>query len=505
MRTAWSSFPIEYQGGLIRNLAPLQQGVSAPGSAIELVNFEPSTSGGYKKILGYSKWTDNVVPGTGIVSGVVLTGELDVIAVRNSKYYTSVNKENWVERLDLSATLGNKIRHTTYNFNGTEKVCMVDGVNKPVFWSSADQSIVEDTSAPSDVEGVRRVVSFKNHLFFSKGSILTFTAPYTDNDYSPANGAGSINVGSDIVGMIVFREQLIVFSLSRIQRIVGNTSEDFSLQPIAMDTGTFCGDTIQEVGGDVLYLAPDGVRYLSATERIGDFALERASEQVQSELVNFFTSCENYSSVVIRKKSQYRIFRYEPQQLPSLSRGYLGTRFVDRQASGIAWAEISGIKSYNADSKNFRDSEVIVFCNDSGYIYQMDSGNSFDGDDIECIFQTPYIPIEDPKARKTYYKHTVYVEAEGDFLLTSNLLFDYQDARVIQPRSIEIFADQNSATFWGVPTWGNFNWSDASKNVYQNNVLGSSFTVSLRFYDKSTNPSFALDTSVLEYRRNDRK
>jgi hypothetical protein len=507
MRTAWQTFPIEYKGGLITNLAPLQHGVSAPGSAIALQNFEPSIEGGYKKVLGYQKWNEFVVPGTGLVTGVISTDVRDAIAVRNSKYYTSEDKANWVERLDLSATAGNKIRHTVFNYDGTTKVCMVDGVNKPVFWDSSDQSIVEDTSAPSDVQGATRVMNFKNHLFFAKGSDLIFTSPFNELDYNPANGAGTINVGARIVGLIVFREQLIVFSLDRIQRIVGNTAEDFALQPIAMNTGTFCGDTVQEVGGDVLYLGPDGVRYLSATERIGDFALERASEAIQNKLVNFFAECENYSSVVIRKKSQYRIFRYESTLASRLAGGFLGTRFLDRESSGIAWAETLGFKVYNSDSKLFRDQEVVIFSNETDYVYAMENGNSLDGANIEALFQTPFIPIEDSRVRKTYYKHTLYVKSEGDFDIAFNMLFDYEGVGVLQPSVISLKADQSSVTFWGSPTaiWGQFNWTNNPRQVYNNNVLGSSFTVSLRFYDNSTNPSFSVDTSTLEFKFNDRK
>lgn len=507
MRTAWQTFPIEYRGGLITNLAPLQQGGSAPGSAIALQNYEPSIEGGYKKILGYNKWNDFPLPGAGLVTGVIVTDTRDLIAVRESKFYTSVDKANWVERLDLSGSAGNKIRHTTFNFDGTNKVCMVDGVNKPIFWDSSDQSITVDTDAPSDVEGATRVVNFKNHLFFAKGSNIIFTAPFDEENYDDAQGAGIINVGARVVGLIVFREQLIVFSIDRIQRIVGNTSEDFALQPIAMNTGTFCGDTVQEVGGDVLYLGPDGVRYLSATERIGDFALERASEQIQSRLVNFFAECENYSSVVVRNKSQYRIFRYEEQTPRSLSKGFLATRFLDRESGGIAWSELVGFKPYNSDSKLFRDSEVIVFCNEDDYIYQMEQGNSFDGGSIEALFQTPFIPIEDPRVRKTYYKHTLYVKSEGDFEIDFNLLFDYEQVGVLQPNTLLLKADQSSVTFWGSPQaiWGQFNWANNPRQVYNNNTIGSSFTVSLRFYDNSTNPSFSIDTSTLEFKFNDRK
>lgn len=507
MRTAWQTYPIEYRGGLITNLPPLQHGTAAPGSAIALQNFEPSVEGGYKKILGFEKWSEFPIPGEGLVKGVIVTGVNDLIAVREGKYYTSTNREDWVERLDLSLTEGNKIRHDTFNFNGTVKVCMVDGVNKPVYWDSSDDSITEDTDAPSDVQGATRVVNFKNHLFFAKGSNLVFTAPFDETNFADASGAGIINVGSRIVGLIVFREQLIVFSIDRIQRIVGNTGEDFALQPIAMNTGTFCGDTVQEVGGDVIYLGPDGIRFLSATERIGDFALQRASEQIQSLLTNYFAQCENYSSLVIRSKSQYRLFRYDALQPASVTRGFLGTRFLDQESSGMAWAETLGIKPYHSDSKLFRDSEVIVFCNESDYIYELEQGGSFDGRDIEALFQTPFIPIEDPEVRKTYYKHTLYVKSLGDFDISFNMLFDYEKVGVLQPRVIELKADQSSVTFWGSPQaiWGQFNYANTPINVYPANTTGSSFTVSLRFYDRSTNPSFSIDTSTLQFKFNDRK
>ena len=40
MPTTWSTYPIEFKGGLITNMSPLQQGINAPGSARILKNFE---------------------------------------------------------------------------------------------------------------------------------------------------------------------------------------------------------------------------------------------------------------------------------------------------------------------------------------------------------------------------------------------------------------------------------------------------------------------------------
>ncbi len=46
MATGWESFPLELKGGLISNMSRLQQGVKAPGSARQLINFETSVKGG---------------------------------------------------------------------------------------------------------------------------------------------------------------------------------------------------------------------------------------------------------------------------------------------------------------------------------------------------------------------------------------------------------------------------------------------------------------------------
>ena len=82
MPTNRQSFPVEFKGGLITNLSPLQQGINMPGSATTLKNFEPSITGGYKRILGYSKFDPFVIPpyGSPVVFGASQTGTTLIIA-----------------------------------------------------------------------------------------------------------------------------------------------------------------------------------------------------------------------------------------------------------------------------------------------------------------------------------------------------------------------------------------------------------------------------------------
>ena len=461
---AWQTFPIEFKGGLITNLSPLQQGINAPGSARVLRNFEPSIEGGYRRILGFDKYDSNIIPpygapvvhgasqsGTTLIIGnihktpeagdtltvagvtgtytiasggvsydatnrratLTLTGSLDsspanaaavtftttttdhmitgvavfndtVIVQRNfdlfktaGSGYTHINVPSYgtvlvngasqtgtslamdaltaapqagdvfkVAGIDLVYTVtadatvssggstvsinpalasspadnaaitflstsrvsANRLRFTRYNFNGTDKIMLVDGASVPAIFDGTTFTALN--AAPSDVVSAIHTINFKNTLFFAKGSAITFTAVYTDTDFSAANGAGTINVGADITGLSVFRETLFIFTNESIFRISGSTIADFKLDPVTRDIGCIEGDSIQEIGSDVMFLGPDGLRLLSATERIGDFNFSNASKVIQSEFTNFVSTSTNFCSVVLRSKSQYRIMGY---------------------------------------------------------------------------------------------------------------------------------------------------------------------------------------------------
>lgn len=51
---------VSCEGGLNTNRDVLSQGQLAPGSAIRLINYEPSVSGGYRRISGYDETYPNL-------------------------------------------------------------------------------------------------------------------------------------------------------------------------------------------------------------------------------------------------------------------------------------------------------------------------------------------------------------------------------------------------------------------------------------------------------------
>ena len=659
MADRWQTYPVEFRGGLITNLSPLQQGVNAPGSARILRNFEPSIEGGYRRIEGYDKYDSNLIPpygasvvhggsqtGTTLVIGnihttpedgdtltisgvtgtytiasagvtfdgtnnratLTLTTSLDsspanaasvtftsttsnylalgvaswedqaIVAKNDDVFsttgsgYTHINVPNYgtvlvdggsqtgtslivdgltsapqagdvfkIAGVDLvytvtadatvtsgSATLtinpaldsspaddavitflstsrdgAGRTRFVKYNLTGTEKVAIVDGANAPALYDGSTFTVLN--SAPSDVVSATYVTEFKKALFFGKGTTLTFTEPYTDDSFSVANGSGSINVGGVITGLVVFRQQLIIFTERNIQQLQGNTVADFTLQPITEDIGCIEGDTIQEIGGDIIFLGPDGLRLLSATERIGDFGLAAVSKPIQKNMTNFIAANTSYTSTIIREKSQYRLLGYNNNITQENAQGIIATQFAEQGGSGTGFAETRGIRAYVADSNYNATTEVVFFANDDGYLYQMESGNSFDGNNIQTTFATPHLPIQDPRVRKTFYKLFLYTDPQGSVNFDVSLKLDFDGQDVIQPAPISFANTAGVVGFYGTGTYGTTSYGSKLQKLFEAQVIGSGFAVSFQFTSDNSDPPFSLDALTVEYGIHDRR
>lgn len=535
MATQWQTFPIEFKGGLISNMSLLQQGSNAIGSAQTLKNFEVNKEGGYTKILGYDKFSTTVVPGEDEVLCVKIINADLVLASRKidaatvtaraadglvtgdlgkTAYYTSTGT-TWTFKGKSGQTNGLKAKFAEFNFDGDDKIVIVDGTSYPAIYNTNGNTLTFLTSSSAnintDLQGAERVAIFKNTGFYSKGNTLYFAAPYTVDNFSVALGAGNISLAHDITGIAVFRDQLIVFTSDTISRLTGTSSADFQLSPITEKIGCINGDTIQEVGGDIMYLSPDGIRQLSATDRIGDFALDVASDKIKETANDFLNGNSNFCSYIIRGKSQYRLFAYRSSRRASSSEGLIAVKLATQGSAGIEWSTVTGMKVNVADSVYSGDDEFVMFANNDGYIYESEKGSSFDGTTIDAIFQSAFMPINDPNVRKTLYKAVWFIDPLGTLNLDFNVKFDFESnayKNVLQPNTVPIVTTSGSVAFFGQGfTFGSTgtNFGSNIEKIYPVNVIGSGKTVSLRIQDLSSNPSFTLDSAMLEYKTNDRQ
>ena len=104
---------------------------------------------------------------------------------------------------------------------------------------------------------------------------------YNSPDDFTGSGAGSVTISDQVQGIKGFRADLIVFAKNSIHKLVEiNTPANTRIDPIAENVGCLSGYSIQEIGGDLVFLAPDGIRTVAGTARIGDTELSSISRQI---------------------------------------------------------------------------------------------------------------------------------------------------------------------------------------------------------------------------------
>ena len=530
MADGWQTFPVEFSGGLITNLSPLQQGANLPGSARQLRNFEPSIEGGYKRILGFQKFDDNAVgtvgvPGDGVIRGLgYLNGK--VLAVRNNdttgegELFESAGV-GWTRKSTDSVRFDTgvaKVRMHKYNFGDGEKLMIVDGANYPFIYDGS--TLTELTSAPVALNGADHVISYKRLMVVANGNNLFISAPASDTNFTAAGGAIQDVYPADITGLVVFRDTLYVFTEKTISAVNATSDQDAQRRPVSTDLGCVEPDTIQEIAGDVIFMGPDGLRLLSGTDKIGDVGLATVTKNIQDEVNSFRTRHNSFASFVVRNKSQYRILGYRAGDSVVNSQGLLGTQFATQGGGDIAWAETRGIKGYVAHSEYSGNQELIFFAHTDGYVYQLEQGNSFDGEVINASFFTPYLPVSDPTLRKTMYAVHTYLDPEGSFRSTMRLNYDFGGGDVIQPDPIDLtnvleqtsgdydigtYGTATYATYSGDTVLTGFIYGDAVRLTLRKQVTGSGFVVSVEYTSSGATQPFSLDAMALEYATESRR
>ena len=146
-----------------------------------------------------------------------------------------------------------------------------------------------------------------------------------------------------------------------------NNSSTIAIVPVTQNVGCVDGKTIQEFAGDLIFLAPDGFRTIAGTARIGDVELGTVSKPILPLINDILTSSTNfeYSSVVLRDKSQYRMYYSGTGESTANSKGITGTL----TARGFEWTEVKGIQAPAVTSGFNSDGREKVYHGDrAGYV-----------------------------------------------------------------------------------------------------------------------------------------
>ena len=359
-------------------------------------------------------------------------------------------------------------------------------------------SVVADLK-PAAVTGAKFVVAFKEHMFYAGMSAnkqeVIFSAAFQEGSFSVAIGAGSFKVDDEITGLKVFRDDLFIFCETRIFKLTGSSSANFSVSDVTRDIGCINGDTIQEFAGDLIFLGPDGLRTVAGTARIGDVELGTISSSVQSIFNDNVANATEFDSLVITDKTQYRIFFTKSTVGESQTKGIIcvlkGTKFE--------FSEIVGIRPSCTDSFVSQGNVIVLHgAYATGHIFRQEQGNTFDGTTILGRYRSPDLTFNDPGIRKHMQRVIVNYQPEAAVDADLFVRYDYEDKDAPRPAAYPLDSTDVVAIYgtsvYGTPTYGG-----ASQPLVRQAVEGSGFAVALRVNDGGATAPYSLKGFQLEY------
>ncbi len=476
-QTSPSAFPL--QGGLVLNKSTFAM---QPGEAQELINFEPDIDGGYRRINGFTKYNTNVVPQTSASTEEVLLSCIfndTIVAARGTKIFTAAaGSGSWTER-DSGRTSAGVYTFERFNFDGNNKLIVADGNNAPTVFNTSfaatDVSSAGSGEVSTAVTGAKFIAVFKDHMFYAGMSStpqeVVFSVPFDEDDFTTGSGAGSFKVDDTITGLKVFRENLFIFC-----------------------------QTIQEFAGDLIFLAPDGLRTVAGTARIGDVELGTISTPVQSIFNDNITSASGFRSVVIPNKTQYRVFFTKSGVSQVLTEGVI----TSLRGQAFEFASLKGIRPTSTDTVTSATGTIVIHGGEGGYVYQQESGNDFDGTAIGGKYRSPDISFGDPGIRKHMHRVLVSYKPEASISADLFLRYDYEDPDTPRPAAYSLTASDIVAVY-GTGVYGTATYGGQSEPLLRQSVEGSGFNVALRVDDNGTTAPYALRGFQMEYQTGARR
>ena len=358
-------------------------------------------------------------------------------------------------------------------------------------------------SAPIDpslvtIFGERLIVAGQS----SNPQQVAYSTRLTPENFTGAS-AGTVDVGDQIVGIKSFRNKLIVFCKNSIYQL-SNLDSTAVLSSVTKNIGCVSGKTIQEIGGDLIFLAPDGLRTIAGTARIDDIELGSISRKIlpvfrDDVFPNLSTI--TFSSMVIREKSQYRLFYFKNGTADLQQKGILGTFKISSQGVPLyEWSQTTGIPARITHSGfDENDNEVHYHATTDGRVYNHDTGTSFDGSNIPCEYKTPDLDYGDSGVRKTLYYIKTSIRAEG---ANDNLKvlcrYDFDDNNVPQPTELAIGSLASPAVF-GTAVFASAVFGQTLFPQQKINLTGSGFTNNFRISSNGTGSSYTVSGFYVDY------
>lgn len=339
-----------------------------------------------------------------------------------------------------------------HNFGGqliTRYVYGCDGVNKAFVFDGETYAPITSGFVP---DAPAHMACHKQHLFLAQESSMLFSGDGTPFFFEAFNGGGEIATGDTVTAMLTLpgnqtTAAMGVWMSTTTGILYGTALIDFNFVVYNQGNGANAR-SVQNLFDTVAF--PDsGIVNLQATLNYGNFAATSLTKNIQPFINQQRTKIS--ASTVNRSKGQYRVF---------FNDGYgLYLSFANQSYLGAAPVQFLNPVNTIDDDTDSSGNEVTYFgSSDSlGYVYQLDVGPSFDGEDLFAYFVGAWDYIKSPRWEKRFYSASIEMEGSSYAAISFNYALGDNSPLIGQPSAVS-YTSSFSPALWDAATWDNFFW-----------------------------------------------
>jgi len=511
-----------------------------PNVATKLVNFEVALSGGYRRINGFTLFGEGSSTrpeSSNKILGIYPYGLGVIVCVDTSVYYSEdgitwlqVNKDTTsggktLAQMPGTAALDRPVQgraqfimmtapagrtSTTYG-----SLSIATGPNKLARFriegtGGSRTYHYEEVSTPA---AALYLEEHEKHLCLvdttNAPSTLYYSANNDDGDFS-GTGSGSVVINDKIVGIKSFRTELMIFCENSIYKLVNiNDPTNIRVDQVTNNIGCVSGYTIQEVGGDLIFLANDGFRTIAGTARIDDTEIGTLSKKIQPLVLSIIRNSDSFifTSCVIRNKNQYRLFYTNENNESTTQKGIIGTLRLDSQTGSLnyEWSETKGIEvSSIASYYDNLGIEKTYHGDLDGYVYSHDVGDTFNNVNIRYAYSTPDIDFGDAGMLKTLHYMLLSVKPEGASDIKMRVTYDFSTPLKIQP-ALQDVGTVVYPSYYGTAVYGTATYGASVSPNKRINLRGSGTSASFQFSGVDALTPFTITGFYVTFMPSDRR
>jgi hypothetical protein len=479
--TGWSAVALGKELGFEDGVADIVAGNTVTGAT------SGATAVVARVLVREGDWGTGDATGTLIVStvsGTFVAGEnLQVSSVTKAVALGNATQ--------IVLSPGGRVQAVTANFGSAYnlRIYGCDNVN-PAF--EFDGTVYAPIRTGMSPDAPDNVAVHSNHLFLGFGASLQFSAIADPYRWSPVFGAGEISTRQEITSLLSVQgnnasSALVIYSINETYILYGSSSGDFALTNYSVNMG--CGRYgAQRL--DTAYAFDDrGIVSLSTTDKFGNFDAATLTYNIRPVIQSRRTLLT--ATGINREKSQYRAF---------FSDGYcLYMTIVNGQLLGTMPVQFPNPVTVWAESLRSDRNEQAFFGSTNGFVYQMDSGSSFDGANIRSTLLLNYNAIRSPRVRKRYRRASLEVSgtAYAEFYLGYELGYGLPENEqpVDAPYDVRL-----SVSYWDSFTWDAFFWDGKVLAPTEVEMTGTAENVAIRIFgDSDYVKEFTINSVILHY------